>query len=534
MEDKMAVIVNNIRMPLDAEGTQACEAALKLLKLSEGSACKTYIVKTSPDLRHRNSPSMVYSVGIELQNTKAEEAAVLSAASQSVTLRKSEVFAPQPGGGLLRGRPVIAGFGPAGMFAGLYLSKAGYRPLIIERGADVESRVSNVEEFWATGKLNTQSNVQFGEGGAGTFSDGKLVTRINDRLCETVLDEFVRHGAPESVKRLAKPHIGTDKLRLIVKSIRETILQNGGEIRFTTRLTGLEIKAGELRSVTLSGGEKVQTGALILAIGHSARDTFEMLINAGVRLEPKPFSTGVRIEHLQEDIDRGLYGALAGHPRLPHGEYQLSLRQGGAAVYTFCMCPGGTVVAAASEKGGVVTNGMSNAARDGRNANSAVAVSIEAFASPLEGIAFQRKLEAAAYAAGGSNYKAPFQTVGAFCDGSNDSKIGRVLPTYSAGVTPARLDTLLPQNITDMLSTGLSAFDRKLTGFGARDALLTGVETRTSSPVRITRGESFEAVGIAGLYPAGEGAGYAGGIMSAAVDGLRVAGAIIEKFTPLA
>lgn len=528
----MALIVGNIRLPLEDSDGAALRVALNQLSLSGSDVKKIYIVKSSPDLRHRSNPCLVYSVGIELGSEKAEEAAVATAASQSVTLRKRAAFAPQPGTQLLAGRPVIAGFGPAGMFAGLLLSRAGYRPLIIERGADVDTRVRDVEGFWSTGNLNPSSNVQFGEGGAGTFSDGKLVTRINDPLCETVLNEFVKHGAPQSVVRLAKPHIGTDKLRQVVKSIRESILQNGGEIRFMTKLTDIEIKDGVLRCVTLSGCGEVETGALILSIGHSARDTFEMLIKAGVRLEPKSFSVGVRIEHLQADIDRGLYGALAGHPRLPRGEYRFSLRQGGRAAYTFCMCPGGTVVAAASEEGHVVTNGMSYSARDGRNANSALAVSVEAFSAPLEGVAFQRRLEAAAYVAGGGNYKAPFQTVGAFFDGSADFKTGRVRPTYPVGVTPARLDRLLPEDVTKMLKEGIAAFDKKLAGFAASDALLTGVETRTSSPVRIKRTGSYEAEGVEGLYPAGEGAGYAGGIVSAAVDGMRAAGSIIERFAP--
>lgn len=529
----MAIIVSNIRLPLDAHEQDAFSQAAKMLKIKSSEIVRTYIVKVSPDLRHQNSPAFVYSVGIELVAAESEEKAVKAAASQYIKLRQSNLFHPNPGRESLRGRPVIVGFGPAGMFAGLLLSSAGYKPIILERGADVDSRVSDVEKFWSTGCLNTESNVQFGEGGAGTFSDGKLVTRINDPLCDTVLDAFVKHGAPESIKRVAKPHIGTDQLRLIVKSIRETILQNGGEIRFMTKLEGLTVRSGAIESVTLDDHSTVETGAVILAVGHSARDTFAMLADAGVVLEPKPFSVGVRIEHLQKDIDHALYGSLAGHPRLPRGEYQLSLRQGREAVYTFCMCPGGTVVAAASENGRVVTNGMSESRRDGRNANAALAVSVEAFSTPFEGIHFQRMLEASAFTAAGANYKAPFQTVGAFLDGTSDFKTGLVLPTYPVGVTESRLDQILPDRIAGMLKTGLSAFDRKLSGFGSRDALLTGVETRTSSPVRIPRNEGYQVAGVDGLYPAGEGAGYAGGIVSAAVDGLRVAGALIERFAPI-
>jgi uncharacterized FAD-dependent dehydrogenase len=528
----MAVIVSNIRLPLETEENEAIEVAKRLIKVLKGDITSAYIVKSSPDMRHKGNVSLVYTVGINLLSEKVEEAAVKAASSQFVTLRSSAVFNPLPGTNKILGRPVIAGFGPAGMFAGLMLAKMGYNPLVIERGADVDRRVAAVESFWKSGKLDIQTNVQFGEGGAGTFSDGKLTTRINDKLCETVLDAFVHHGAPAVLKQQAKPHIGTDKLRQVVKSIRREIIASGGEIRFETQLEGIEIKNGRLQSVRLTGGEQVQTGVLILAIGHSARDTFNMLLKAGVKLDPKPFSAGLRIEHLQSEVDKGLYGELAEHPRLPKGEYQFSLRQGDSVVYTFCMCPGGTVVAAASQEGGVVTNGMSVYNRDGINANAAVAVSVAAFGSPMEGVQFQRSLEAAAFMAGGGAYKAPIQTVKAFLDGNGNFKTGRVLPSYPAGVSPARLDSLLPKYITEMLKTGIAAFDRRMPGFAAPDALLTGVETRTSSPIRITRTTSYQAEGIMGLYPAGEGAGYAGGIMSAAVDGLRVAGAIIENYAP--
>lgn len=532
----MPVIVSNIRLPLESDDEEAAIAALHKLGLTNNNADKTYIVKVSPDLRHRANPALVYTVGIELRNAEAERRAVANAASHSVTLREHTVFSPVRGAEVMSGRPVIAGFGPAGMFAGLLLSHMGYRPIIIERGRDVDSRTADVAGFWRSGVLDTESNVQFGEGGAGTFSDGKLMTRINDPLCDMVLDQFVRHGAPESVKRVAKPHIGTDKLRLIVKSIREDIIDHGGEVRFCTKLCGIRAASGKLNAVKITspgcGEELIETQALILAIGHSARDTFTMLADYGFLMVPKPFSVGVRIEHLQSDIDRALYGSLAGHPKLPRGEYQLSLREGGRAVYTFCMCPGGTVVAAASESGGVVTNGMSDSSRSGRNANSALAVSVDAFSTPLGGVDFQRSLERTAYGAGNGSYKAPFTTVGDFLGGGVSGHTGRVEPTYPAGVTQADLSKILPLYVTEMLKTGIRAFDKRLHGFADPDALLTGVETRTSSPVRIERDGNRMAVGFQGVYPAGEGAGYAGGIVSAAVDGLHTAAAVIERFAP--
>jgi uncharacterized FAD-dependent dehydrogenase len=533
---KLPVIISNIRLPLGAQEGEALSAAKAELKKISGPAGaeinSAYIVKRSPDLRHRSSPAIVYTVGAELADFSAEEKLVLRAASQSVTLRRRTQFSPAPGSEKPSGRPVIVGFGPAGMFAGLLLSHMGYAPIIIERGADVDTRVNDVAGFWRTGKLDCESNVQFGEGGAGTFSDGKLVTRINDPLCDTVLKEFVAHGAPQSVMTAAKPHVGTDKLRLIVKSIRCDIIAHGGEVRFGEKLEGLKIKSGTITGAVLSGGVTLPASAVILAVGHSARDTFAMLASSGVTLVPKPFSAGVRIEHLQSDVDLSLYGALAGHPNLPRGEYQLSHREGGRAVYTFCMCPGGSVVAAASETGGVVTNGMSMSDRGGTNANSALVTSIDAFAEPFEGIEFQRKLEKAAFAAGGGDYRAPCQTVGAFMEGTDTQKFGRVRPTYPAGTVPARFDRLLPEQMTAQLRKGIALFSRKLSCFGAPDALLTGVETRTSSPVRIPRSAGFTAPGADGLYPAGEGAGYAGGIVSAAVDGLRAAAAVIERYSP--
>jgi uncharacterized FAD-dependent dehydrogenase len=532
MELEMAIIISNIRAGLETSEFDVINSALKYVGVGRGALLNGYIVKSSVDARHRNNLCLVYSVGLELKSDEAN--VVAKAADHNVVLRTAAAYEPKMGNEKLSARPVIIGFGPAGMFAGLILAKHGYRPLIVERGAPVEKRVAAVGSFFETGRLDTQSNVQFGEGGAGTFSDGKLTTRIGDPRCETVLRQFVENGAPEAIMRAAKPHIGTDNLRLVVRSIRNQIIGCGGEIRFETKLDGIGIKNERIFSVTLDGAD-FKTDVMLLAIGHSARDTFQMLLDSGVTMEPKPFSAGVRIEHLQSEIDKALYGSLAGHPALPHGEYQLSLREGGRAVYTFCMCPGGSVVAATSEQGGLVTNGMSLYSRDGKNANSALVVSVSPADfgdGPLAGVAFQRRLEQAAFVAGGANYRAPYQTVGSFLGGSSLND-GRVEPTYPLGVTPCHLDSLFPDYISDMLRGGLRNFDRKLHGFAASDAIITGVETRTSSPVRIPRGETLEASGIGGLYPVGEGAGYAGGIMSAAVDGLRAAEAVMAKYAPM-
>lgn len=529
----MAVIVNNVRASLGESEQDIIDKALSKIRKKRCDAANAYIMKSSVDARHRNNLCLVCSIGLELSGGEAE--AVKAANDPTVRLREETKFEPHFGSLKLPSRPVIVGFGPAGMFAGLMLAKYGYRPIIAERGCSVEGRVKAVENFFNGGELDTSSNVQFGEGGAGTFSDGKLTTRIGDPRCETVIDEFIKCGAPETIKHMAKPHIGTDNLRLIVKNMRERIISLGGEVRFNTTLDGIGLKSGRVESVSLNG-EKTAADTVVLAIGHSARDTFSLFLKNGLYLEPKPFSVGVRIEHLQSEIDKALYGDFAGHPALPHGEYQLSLREGSRAVYTFCMCPGGSVVAAASEQGGTVTNGMSLFSRDGKNANSALVVSVGAEdfgSSPLDGVEFQRKLERAAFGAAGGDYKAPCQTVGDFEKGTGSLTLGRVSPTYQRGASAANLSTLFPGVVADMLHKGLRVFDRKLSGFAAPDSLMTGVETRTSSPVRITRGETYEALGFEGIYPAGEGAGYAGGIMSAAVDGMRAAQAIMEKYAPL-
>ena len=528
----MPILINDLVTSLEQPAQAAVEEALRLLGVPPQAVESASIAKTSLDARRRGNVHFVHSVSVRLY--EGEEQAVRRAASRRVVLRREEPLEVKIGERPLEHRPVIAGFGPAGMFAGLLLAKNGYRPVILERGACMERRVQAVEAFWRTGVLDPATNVQFGEGGAGTFSDGKLTTRIGDPKCSYVLRELVRFGAPPEILHRQKPHIGTDRLRGVVRAIRQEILRLGGEVRFETPLLGLDLRDGDLRAVELEGGW-LPAQALVLATGHSARDTFQMLLDRGLALEPKPFSVGVRIEHLQSEIDRGLYGALAGHPALPVGEYQLSHRVGEQGVYTFCMCPGGRVVPAASEEGRVVTNGMSYFARDGQNANAALVVGVapaQYGSHPLDGVALQRRLEEAAFRAGGGGYRAPAQDVGSFLAGKPGLRLGRVAPTYALGVTGCDFGALFPRQITGMLQLGLRVFGRKLPGFDGADGVLTGVETRTSSPVRILRGENFQAPGAAGLYPCAEGAGYAGGIMSAAVDGLRTALALMAAWAP--
>lgn len=528
----MSIIVHSITTSLEEPAQAALSRAAALL--GAGQAADACIVKTSLDARKRNDIHFVHTVALTLESPEEEARAVSRCADRRVTLRREEPLEIAFGTRALEHRPVIVGFGPAGMFAGLLLARNGYRPIILERGGEMDRRVAAVERFWREGALDSGTNVQFGEGGAGTFSDGKLTTRIGDPKCGWVLREFVRFGAPSEILHKAKPHIGTDRLREIVKNLRAEICALGGEVRFETALTDLAVEGGLLRGAVSSAGE-LPAEVLLLAAGHSARDTFEMLLRRGFVMEPKPFSVGVRVEHLQIDIDRGLYGEYAGHPALPPGEYQLSHRVGERGVYTFCMCPGGVVVPAASEEGMVVTNGMSNHARDGKNANAAVAVSVtpkDYGGGPLGGVRFQRELERRSYAAGCGGYRAPAQDAGHFFAGKAGLDTGRVEPTYARGVTPCDFHEILPGFISSMLETGLRAFGKKLPGFDMPGALLTGVETRTSSPVRILRGKDYQAVGIAGVYPCAEGAGYAGGIMSAAVDGIRAAIAVMAEYRP--
>ena len=527
------ILVRDIRLPLSAGEAQAFDRALRLARIPRAKVARLGVSRLSVDARH-GQPNLVYTVAVTLKDEGEEPA--FAGASPCVALRRELDFTVQNGAEPLAHRPVVCGLGPAGLFAALLLARQGFRPIVLERGPALGQRVEAVERFTATGVLDPEANIQFGEGGAGTFSDGKLTTRIGDPLCGFVTRTFLEHGAPAEIAWKQKPHVGTDLLRGVISSIRQEIEGLGGEVHFNTALTGLRQQNGRLTGISTTQGD-FACEALILAVGHSARDTFSMLMDSGLNLECKPFSVGFRAEHLQSEIEKSLYHAAAGHPALPRGEYQLSQHVGQRCVYTFCMCPGGQVVAAASEENHLVTNGMSYHARDGKNANAAVVVSVsgEDFGSdPRRAIEFQRQLEARAFQAGraAGAYAAPAENIQSFLEGRGQLKIGRVQPTYNRGVTAADLGSLLPEELAQTLRAGLRAYERKIAGYTAPEAILTGLETRTSSPVRLARGESMECTQQAGLYPCGEGAGYAGGIMSAAVDGLRVAGAVCGRYCP--
>ena len=520
--------VNKLRLA-PGESTEALrDRAAKKLRLKPERIESLSLLRRSLDARDKADLHYVCSAAVSVRGS--EQLVLQRAAGPDVSAYEPyqyEIPSAAPGS-----RPVVAGFGPAGMFAALVLAKAGARPLVIERGQDALKRKAAVDAFRAGGALDPNCNVQFGEGGAGTFSDGKLNTGTHDKRIQWVLDQFAAHGAPDSVRYDAKPHIGTDVLIDVVQRIRREIQELGGEVRFGARLTGLVIEDGSLRAIRVedaAGETSIPCRRLILALGHSARDSFEMLRDLGVPMEPKAFSMGVRIEHRQADIDRTQYGRPRGE--LPAADYSLNVHlPDGKSAYTFCMCPGGEVIAAASEEGGVVTNGMSYSARDGENANAALLVTLHPEDFPegdvLAGMRWQRRIERAAFAAGGGNYRAPAQLAGDFLARRKSEGPGRVTPSYRPGVTWTELHEVLPRRITDVLEQAIPALGRKLPGFDDPEAVLTAPETRSSSPVRILRDESLQA-SLRGLYPCGEGAGYAGGITSAAVDGLRCAEALL-------
>lgn len=523
--------LSDIKLSIDQKKTDIKKAILKKLKIKEEELIHYKIYKESIDAR-KDMVYFVYTVDVEVKN---EEKLLKKIKDKKIIPSPDMTYKfVQKGNQPMQHPPIIVGTGPAGLLAGLVLAQMGYCPILLERGRDVDRRTKDIQEFWKTGKLDTESNVQFGEGGAGTFSDGKLTTQIKDVRCRKVLEEFVKAGAPPEIMYVNKPHVGTDLLRYVVKNIRKEIIALGGQVLFEKKLTDLLIKEGRLRGVVINGNEEIEAEAVILAIGHSARDTFEILYKNNVEIHQKPFSMGVRIEHPQSMINQGQYGDYANHPRLGAADYKMAHHcENQRSVYTFCMCPGGKVVAAASEEGGVVTNGMSEHARNEVNANSAllVGVDLQDFESnhPLAGVDLQRKWEQKAFEVGGGKYYAPAQLVKDFLKDQPSTTLGSVKPSYEPGITLTDLRQCLPEFVVVALKEAIVALDKKLPGFQLGDAVMTAIETRSSSPIRIKRDQGFES-NIRGLYPCGEGAGYAGGIISAAVDGIKVAEAIAEKY----
>ena len=503
--------------------------AARLLRVSNSKVRKIRIVRRSVDARKKPDVKIVYTVDVAVdgnENKILKQSGCKRASIAPVSYYKVPKVTKD-----VTQRPVVVGFGPAGMFAALVLVLAGLKPIVLERGEDAAARHEKVERFFATGELDTRSNVQFGEGGAGTFSDGKLNTGVNNPRIGWILEQFVAAGAREDILFDAKPHVGTDVLLTVVQNLRQRIISLGGEVRFCRQVTGIRTQNQQVAGLELENGEVLPCSDVIFAIGHSARDTFTMLQELGVPMEPKPFSMGVRIEHKQSMVDIAQYGKE--EPALPPADYKLVKHLVDETVYTFCMCPGGYVVAAASEEGRVVTNGMSYADRDGENANAALLVTLNPRDfpgdGPLAGVQWQRQIEEAAFRAGGGGYRAPAQKVGDFLAGRASTGEGSVHPTYRPGVTWCDLHTVLPEKITGALAEALPLLDGSLAGFADPDAVLTAPETRSSSPVRIVRGEDKQS-SLRGLYPAGEGAGYAGGIMSAAIDGMMCAEALIENW----
>ena len=544
--------ITELRLPLDHAKDALRRAIVSRLGVTDADLTNFSIFKRSYDARKKSAIVLTYTVDCDL----VDEAAVFERLAGEPHIKPTpdtgyHFIGHAPADLAAEPRPLVVGFGPCGIFAALILAQMGLRPIVLERGKCVRERTKDTWGLWRKGVLDPESNVQFGEGGAGTFSDGKLWSQISDprHLTRKVLNEFVKAGAPEEILFVAKPHIGTFRLVGMVEKMRAEIEALGGEVRFEQRVTDVLIEAGHLRGVTVASGQQIAADHVVLALGHSARDTFAMLHERGVFMEAKPFSIGFRVEHPQAIIDTARFGPNAGNPLLGAADYKLVHHaKNGRSVYSFCMCPGGTVVAATSELGCVVTNGMSQYSRNERNANAGIVVGItpqdyrqdskagvdsDGAVSPLDGIAFQRRWEARAFELGGGRYEAPAQLVGDFIKGQKSSVLGNVMPSYTPGVTltdlgqPGRAS--LPPYAIEAIREALPAFERQIKGFSMPDAVLTGVETRTSSPLRITRGRDFQSINVRGLYPAGEGAGYAGGIMSAGVDGIEVAEALARS-----
>jgi uncharacterized FAD-dependent dehydrogenase len=532
MQRGKMIKIADLTIPLIYDMKLLKEIAAKRLMIDPSLIERLSIAKRSVDVL--NKQDIHFNMTILVCVSGDENEVILLNRNKCISI-ETESFYTIPSAGKLKARPVVVGCGPAGLFAALILAEAGARPILLERGPDIVQRRQSVLMFWRTGVLDANSNVQFGEGGAGAFSDGKLKTGYKDFRKMKILNELVEAGAPPEIVYLDKPHIGTDRLGETVRNIRTKIISQGGEVRFNATVTEILHRGGQVTGAGfLENGvyTEIDTDNVILAIGHSARDTFEKLLDSGVHMEQKPIAVGVRIEHPQQLIDRIKYGDFAGHPALGAADYRMVVHlKNGRAVYTFCMCPGGTVVAAASEGNGLVTNGMSEFARDGRNANTALLITLDnkdlQSDHPLAGIAFQRRIEAAAYKAGGGGYRAPVQRLEDFLGMRRTSSFGEVLPTYLPGTAFSEVDSYLPEEITNSLRQAIMEMGQWMPGFSYPDALLTGAETRSSSPVRITRGDNLEAIGIKGLYPCGEGAGYAGGIISAAVDGILCAERIL-------
>ncbi|UTT86261.1 NAD(P)/FAD-dependent oxidoreductase [Vibrio pelagius] len=524
--------LTEIKLPLDHEEHEIQDAIEAKLGITADQVISFNIFKRGYDARKKTKILLIYTLDVAVENEEALLEEFVSDPHVKVTPDMAYKFVAQAPENLTE-RPVVIGFGPCGLFSALILAQSGFKPIVVERGKEVRERTKDTFGFWRKRTLNTESNVQFGEGGAGTFSDGKLYSQVKDpkHYGRKVIEEFVAAGAPEEILYVSKPHIGTFKLVTMIEKMRAKIIELGGEIRFSTRVDDIHMEDGQITGLTLSNGEEIKSRHVILAVGHSARDTFEMLHERGVYMEAKPFSVGFRIEHKQSMIDEARFGPNAGNPILGAADYKLVHHcKNGRTVYSFCMCPGGTVVAATSEEGRVVTNGMSQYSRAERNANSAIVVGIDPDrdypGDPLAGIRFQRELETGAYVLGGENYDAPAQKIGDFLKGRDPSELGDVQPSFTPGIHLTDISKALPDFAIEAIREAIPAFDKKIKGFASADGLLTGVETRTSSPVCIKRGKDYQSINLKGFYPAGEGAGYAGGILSAGIDGIKAAEAL--------